>query len=84
MFNFTTEQSSAIAMINFADNTTVEIAYQSNPDKVYTFATTEDIIEEIEERAGKVMMNEPMFSMGRFISELVKSGELKQVELATV
>jgi hypothetical protein len=83
MFEFTTEQSSAIAMINIVDNTTVEITYRSNTNKAYTFATTENIIQEIEDRASEVMQNNKMYSMGQFIHELVKEGELTQVELAT-
>lgn len=84
MFTFTREQSSAIAAIEVTSNNEVNIAYQSNPDRFYTFTASEDIITEIEERAAKVLMNVPMLSMGRFIAEIIKDGSLKQVELTAV
>ena len=83
MFTFTREQSSAIAAIEINENE-VNISYQSNPERMYTFTASEDIITEIEERAAKVLMNVPMLSMGRFISEIIKDGNLKQVELTAV
>lgn len=83
MFEFTREQSSAIAAIEINENE-VNISYQSNPDRSYTFTASDSIIAEIEERAAKVLMNAPMLSIGRFIAELVKSGDLVQVELAAV
>ena len=83
MFEFTREQSSAIAAIEINENE-VNISYQSNPDRSYTFTASNSIIAEIEERAEKVLLNTPMLSMGRFIAELVKSGDLVQVELAAV
>ena len=83
MFEFTREQSSAIAAIEINENE-VNISYQSNPDRSYTFTASDSIIAEIEERAAQVIMNAPMLSIGRFIAELVKSGDLVQVELAAV
>ena len=83
MFTFTREQSSAIAAIEINENE-VNISYQSNPERMYTFTASEDIITETEERAAKVLMNVPMLSMGRFISEIIKDGNLKQVELTAV
>lgn len=81
MYNFTTAQSSAIASIEINENE-VTISYQSNPDRSYTFATTSDIISEIEDRAEQVLMNSPMVSMGRFVAELIADGNLRQVELS--
>ena len=83
MFEFTREQSSAIAAIEINENE-VNISYQSNPDRSYTFTASDSIIAEIEERAAKVLMNAPMLSIGRFIAELIKDGDLKQIELAAV
>lgn len=83
MYNFTTAQSSAIAAIEINENE-VTISYQSNPDRSYTFVADSAIISEIEDRAEQVLMNAPMVSMGRFVAELIKDGELRQVELSAV
>lgn len=74
--NFTAEQSSAIAALEI-DGSNVQVAYQSNPDRAYSFTATpaflSDLVEVVtaEDLKGR--------SMGTFISEGRRSGDLQEV-----
>jgi hypothetical protein len=74
--NFTAEQSSAIAALEI-DGNSVQVAFQSNPERTYTFTASpaflSDLVDVVtaEDLKGR--------SMGTFISEGRRSGDLQEV-----
>lgn len=74
--NFTAQQSSAIAALEI-DGSNVQVSYQSNPDRAYTFTATPSFLSDLvdvvtaEDLKGR--------SMGTFISEGRRSGDLQEV-----
>ena len=71
---FTVEQSSAIASILIEDNQAM-IAYQSNPDKVYTFDATDTFINELV----TILDTNPIQGLGAFVATARRTGNLKEV-----
>lgn len=73
---FTTAQSSAIASIEI-DGSMVMIAFQSNPENTYTFNADADYLSDLVD----VVSDEDLKgrSLGSFIAEGRRSGELQEV-----
>jgi hypothetical protein len=71
---FTAEESSAIASIQVEDNQAM-IAFQSNPDRVYTFNASDNVIEELE----SVLNQNPIQGLGSLVASARKTGDLTLV-----
>jgi len=73
--NFTTEDSSAIASVSLENAPQVDIAFQSNPEKVYTFAASESVIEELE----SFLNADEIQGLGSFVAVARRLGGLQEV-----
>jgi hypothetical protein len=72
--SFTVAESSAIASVQVEDNQAM-IAFQSNPDKVYTFDASDSFIQELEE----ILNQNPIQGLGSLVAAARKSGDLQDV-----
>ena len=75
---FTEAQSSAIATVNATQLPMVEIAYQTNPSKTYTFSATDSFGQELVQFIGGEQLPG---SLGQLISSAVRSGKLSEVQV---
>lgn len=73
--NFNLEESSAIAFVSLENAPQVDIAFQSNPAKVYSFQGSESVIEELE---GFINTSEVQ-GLGSFVAVARRLGELQEV-----
>jgi hypothetical protein len=73
---FTVAQSSAIASIQVEDNQAT-IAFQSNPEKSYTFTATDSFVEELE----SVLNQNPIQGLGSLVASARKTGDLVEVAM---
>jgi len=71
---FTVAESSAIASIMIEDGQAM-IAYQSNPEKVYTFEATVTFIVELV----TILDADPIQGLGSFVATARRTGNLKDV-----
>lgn len=72
--SFTVEQSSAIASVQLEDNQAV-IAFQSNPEKFYTFDASDSFVEELQ----SVLSQQPIQGLGSLVASARKAGDLTEV-----
>lgn len=72
---FTPEQSSAIAAI-MVDGPCVQVCYQSNPERVYSFTASTDFAG----RLASVLMHPLDCSIGRMIATARQQGDLTEGE----
>lgn len=72
--SFTTEESSAIASIQVEDGQAM-IAFQSNPDQVYTYDASDNFVEELE----AILNQNPIQGLGSFVAAARKTGDLQEV-----
>ena len=72
-------ESSAINSVTIEDNV-VKVVYNSNIDKEYSFdcENTEDFEQQLSEQLIGVEMKDTTVSVGRFISQQIKTGVLVQ------
>jgi len=72
-------ESSAINSVTIEDNV-VKVVYNSNIDKEYSFdcENTEDFEQQLSEQLIGVEMKDNTVSVGRFISQQIKTGVLVQ------
>jgi hypothetical protein len=73
---FTQSQSSAIAAVNLTQLPMVEIAYQTNPDKTYTYSATDSFGQELVQFIGNDQLPG---SLGSLITTAVRNGNLAEV-----
>lgn len=73
---FTTAESSAIASVQVEDNQAM-IAFQSNPEKVYTFDASDSFVEELE----SILAQNPIQGLGAFVAAARKTGDLQDVTI---
>lgn len=73
--NFSTEDSSAIAFVSIENAPQVNIAFQSNPEKVYTYSAAESVIEEFE----SFLNDSDVQGLGSFVAAARRSGGLQEV-----
>jgi hypothetical protein len=73
---FTEAQSSAIATVNATQLPMVEIAYQTNPSKTYTYSATDSFGQELVQFIGGEQLPG---SLGSLIATAVRNGKLTQV-----
>ena len=73
---FTEAQSSAVANINATQLPMVEIAYQTNPSKTYTYSATDSFGSELVQFIGGEQLPS---SLGSLIAKAVRNGNLTQV-----
>jgi hypothetical protein len=73
---FTESQSSAIATVNATQLPMVEIAYQTNPEKTYTYSATDSFGSELVQFIGGEQLPS---SLGSLIAKAVRNGNLTQV-----
>jgi len=71
---FTTEQSVAIASVQVEGNQ-VMLAFQSNPERQYTYSATDSFIEELE----SVVNAEVVEGLGSLVAAGRRSGDLQEV-----
>lgn len=71
---FTVQESSAIASIQVEDNQAL-IAYQSNPEKVYTFDATDTFVGELV----TILDSDPIQGLGSLVATARRTGNLKEV-----
>lgn len=73
---FTQSQSSAIAALNLTQLPMVEIAYQTNPAKTYTYSATDSFGQELVQFIGNDQLPG---SLGSLITTAVRNGKLSEV-----
>jgi hypothetical protein len=71
---FTVAESTAIASVQVEDNQAL-ISFRSNPDKVYTFDSTDAFADQLQ----SILNVSPISGMGNFISTSRKTGALQEV-----
>ncbi len=71
---FTTEQSVAIASVR-AEGNQVMLAFQSNPERQYTYSATDSFIQELESVVGAEVVE----GLGSLIAAGRRSGDLQEV-----
>jgi hypothetical protein len=71
---FTTEESSAIASVQVEDGQAM-IAFQSNPDQVYTYNCSDSFVEELD----SLLSQNPIQGLGSFVAAARKTGDLEEV-----
>ena len=76
---FTVSESSAINTLNLATLPMVQISYQSNPDKVYTYESAADFSDLLVEMISTQDLEGQ--SVGSTISRAIRAGDLKQVQI---
>ena len=72
--SFTLQESAAIASVRVEDNQAM-IAYQNNPDKVYTYICTDSFVEELD----SILKQDTIEGMGSFVSASRKTGDLQDM-----
>ena len=72
--SFTAEESSAIASVRVEDGQAV-IAFQSNPEQLYTYDASDSFVEELD----SLLSQEPVQGLGSFIAAARKTGDLQEV-----
>jgi hypothetical protein len=73
--SFSPAESSAIAYIDLQNLPMVEISYQSNPDKVYTYKATEDFGDLLTETISGIVDG----GLGSMVSRASRAGDLTLV-----
>ena len=73
--SFSLTESSAIASIDLRNLPMVEISYQSNSDKVYTYKATEDFGDLLTETLSDVVDG----GLGSMINRAIRAGDLTLV-----
>jgi len=73
--SFSPAESSAIAYIDLRNLPMVEISYQSNPDKVYTYKATEDFGDLLTETINGIVDG----GLGSMVNSAIKAGDLQLV-----
>jgi hypothetical protein len=71
---FTVAESEAIASVQVEDNQAM-IAFQSNPEKVYTYNCTDSFVEELD----SLLSQDPVQGLGSFVAAARKTGDLQEV-----
>ena len=71
---FTTEESKAVASVNVEDSF-VKIAFQSNPDKVYTYQCNEFFVNSLND----IVSSDTVSGLGYLVSTSRKNGDLQEV-----
>jgi hypothetical protein len=73
--SFSPAESSAIAYIDLRNLPMVEISYQSNPDKVYTYKATEDFGDLLTETISGTVDG----GLGSMVNRAIRAGDLTLV-----
>jgi hypothetical protein len=73
--SFSPAESSAIAYIDLQNLPMVEISYQSNPDKVYTYKATEDFGDLLTETIDGTVDG----GLGSMVNSAIRAGDLTLV-----
>jgi phospholipid N-methyltransferase len=73
---FTTEESTAIASI-VVDGTEAMIAFQSNPEKIYTYECNESFVNQLEQ----ILSQDTIQGLGYLVGISRKNQDLKEVQL---
>jgi hypothetical protein len=73
--SFSPAESSAIAYIDLRNLPMVEISYQSNPDKVYTYNCTEDFGDLLTETISGTVDG----GLGSMVNRAIRAGDLTLV-----
>lgn len=67
--------SSAIAYVDIENAPQVQIAFQSNPQKVYTFQGSESVVDELQ----SILNAEEVQGLGSLVAAARRSGDLQEV-----
>jgi len=76
---FTVSESSAINTLNLATLPMVQISYQSNPDKVYTYEAAPDFSDLLVEMISTDDLEGQ--SVGSTVARAIRAGDLKEVQI---
>lgn len=74
--SFTTEESTAVASVNVEDNF-VQIAFHSNPEKVYTYQCSDNFVSSLK----GIVESDTISGLGYLVATSRKSGDLQDVAI---